>query len=245
MRLRDKVAIITGAAHGMGRAEAALFRKEGAQVILTDVDAGAGAAFAAEIGGCFIAHDVSDEPGWETVVAAALERYGRVDALVNNAGVFVRGDLLGTSLETYRSVVEVNQVGVFLGMKAVAPTMISQGSGSIINISSIAGLRAAADGFAYGASKYAVTGMTRSAAKTLGPRGVRVNSVHPGMIETAMMDVVTGGTEEIHRRLARTVPLGARHAGPEEVAPLVLFLASDESGYCNGGAFVIDGGAMA
>lgn len=245
MRLKNKVAIITGAAHGMGRAEAALFRKEGAEVVLTDLAADAGAAFAAEIGGCFVAHDVADEHGWATVVDAALERYGRIDVLVNNAGVFVRGDLLGTSLETYRRVVEVNQVGVFLGMKAVAPVMIAQGSGSIVNISSIAGLRAAAEGFAYGASKYAVTGMTRSAARTLGPRGVRVNSVHPGMIETAMMDAVTGGADDIHRRLAGTVPLGARHAGPEEVAPLVLFLASDESGYCNGGAFVIDGGAMA
>ncbi|MDZ4375672.1 MAG: glucose 1-dehydrogenase [Phenylobacterium sp.] len=245
MRLKDKVAIITGAARGIGRAQAKLFRQEGAEVVLTDLAADAGAALASEIGASFVAQDVAEEQDWQRVVDAALARHGRIDILVNNAGVFVRGDLLETSLETYRRVVAVNQVGVFLGMRAVGRVMVAQGSGSIINISSIAGLRAAAQGFAYGASKYAVTGMTRSAARTLGPRGVRVNSVHPGMIETDMMDAVTGGADETRRRLADTVPLGARHAGPEEVAPLVLFLASDESGYCNGGAFVVDGGAMA
>lgn len=245
MRLKNKVAIITGAAHGMGRAEALLFRKEGAEVVVTDVAGEAGEAFASEIGAAFVRQDVADEEGWDEVVRFTVARHGVIDVLVNNAGLFAPGTVLDTSLELYRRVTDVNQIGVFLGMKAVAPVMIGQGRGSIINISSIAGLRAAPSGFAYGASKYAVTGMTRSAARTLGPHGVRVNSVHPGMIETAMMDVVTGGASEAHGRLAATVPLGARHAGPDEVAPLVLFLASDESGYCSGGAFVIDGGAMA
>ncbi|MGA0605263.1 SDR family NAD(P)-dependent oxidoreductase [Phenylobacterium sp. VNQ135] len=245
MRLKDKVAVITGAAHGQGKAEAALFRAEGAEVVITDIDFEAGTEAADALGAVFVRHDVSDEAGWQEVVDTAVARYGRVDILVNNAGIFARGDLLGTSLDLYRKVIDVNQVGAFLGMKAVAPVMMKQASGSIINVSSIAGLRAAPNGFAYGASKAAVTGMTRSAARTLGPHGVRVNSVHPGMIETDMMDVVTDGEAETFRRLASTVPLGGRHASAAEVAPLVLFLASDESNYCTGAAFVIDGGVMA
>lgn len=245
MRLNGKVAVITGAAHGQGKAEAALFRAEGAEVVITDIDSGAGAQAADELGAAFVHHDVSDETAWTDVIDAAVARHGRIDILVNNAGIFARGDLLGTSLELYRRVIDTNQIGVFLGMKAVAPVMMRQGAGSIINVSSIAGLRAAPNGFAYGASKAALTGMTRSAARTLGPHGVRVNSVHPGMIETDMMDVVTSGEEETFRRLAETVPLGGRHASPAEVAPLVLFLASDESSYCTGAAYVIDGGVMA
>ena len=150
-----------------------------------------------------------------------IERHGRIDVLVNNAGIFQRAKLLDTDLETYRRIIDVNQVGVFLGMKAVAPTMIEQGAGSIVNISSVAGLRAAAGGFAYGASKFAVTGMTKSAAMELARHGVRVNSIHPGIIETDMMNEVTGGDAERHDRFVarraaapRRRPVGGRPAGP-------------------------------
>ena len=172
------------------------------------------------------------------------ERHGRVDVLVNNAGIFQRAKLLDTSLELYRRIVDVNQVGVFLGMKAVAPAMIAQQSGSIVNISSVAGLVASPAALAYGASKFAVTGMTKSAAMELARYNVRVNSIHPGMIETDMMTEVTGGDAGRHDRFAAAVPL-RRPAEPDEVAGLALYLASEESRYCTGSEFVIDGGMTA
>jgi 3alpha(or 20beta)-hydroxysteroid dehydrogenase len=240
-RLDGKVAIVTGGARGQGGAEAALFRAEGAEVVLTDVLRDAGAQHASEIGATFLAHDVRSEEEWSEVVRATLERHGHLDVLVNNAGIFQRAKLVDTDLETYRRIIDVNQVGVFLGMRAVAPAMIEQRSGSIVNISSVAGLRGSPGGFAYGASKFAVTGMTKSAAGELARHGVRVNSIHPGMIETDMMTEVTGGSAERHDKFARAVPL-KRPAEPEEVARLALFLASDDSAYCTGSEFVIDGG---
>ncbi len=240
-RLDGKVAIVTGGARGQGGAEAALFRAEGAEVVITDVLREVGARHADEIGATFLAHDVRSEEEWAEVVRATLEGHGRVDVLVNNAGIFQRAKLIDTNLEMYRRIIDVNQTGVFLGMRAVAPVMIEQRSGSIVNISSVAGIRGAPGGFAYGASKFAVTGMTKSAAGELARHGVRVNSIHPGMIETDMMTEVTGGSAERHDRFARSVPL-KRPAEPEEVARLALFLASDESAYCTGSEFVIDGG---
>ncbi len=243
-RLDGKVAIVTGGARGQGGAEAALFRSEGAEVVITDVLRDEGTAHAASIGATFIAHDVRAEEEWAEVVRATLERHGRIDALVNNAGIFQRAKLIDTDLELYRRIIDVNQVGVFLGMRAVAPTMIEQQSGAIVNISSVAGLRASPGGFAYGASKFAVTGMTKSASLELARYGVRVNSIHPGMIETDMMDVVTGGNAERHDRFASSVPM-KRPAEPAEVAALALFLASDESSYCTGSEFIVDGGMTA
>ena len=243
-RLDGKVAIVTGGARGQGGAEATLFRSEGAEVVVTDVLRAEGEVLAKEIGATFLPHDVRGEEEWAEVVRQTLDRHGRVDVLVNNAGIFQRAKLLDTDLATYRRIVDVNQVGVFLGMKAVAPAMIEQGAGSIVNISSIAGLRAAGGGFAYGASKFAVTGMTKSAAMELARHGVRVNSIHPGMIETDMMTEVTGGNAERHERFARSVPL-QRAADPTEVARLALFLASDDSSYCTGSEFVVDGGLTA
>jgi 3alpha(or 20beta)-hydroxysteroid dehydrogenase len=161
--------------------------------------------------------------------------------LVNNAGIFQRAKLLDTDLELYRRITDVNQVGVFLGMKAVAPAMIDHGGGSIVNISSVAGLRGSPGGFAYGASKFAVTGMTKSAARELVRHGIRVNSIHPGMIETEMIHEVTDHNAERHDRFAASVPM-KRPADPSEVARLALFLASDESSYCTGSEFVVDGG---
>ena len=174
---------------------------EGAEVVVTDVLHAEGEVLAKEIGATFLAHDVRSEEEWAEVVRQTLERHGRIDVLVNNAGIFQRAKLLDTDLETYRRITDVNQVGVFLGMKAVAPAMIEQGAGSIVNISSVAGLRAAAGGFAYGASKFAVTGMTKSAAIELARHGVRVNSIHPGIIETDMITEVTGGERRAPRPL--------------------------------------------
>jgi 3alpha(or 20beta)-hydroxysteroid dehydrogenase len=243
-KLDGKVAIVTGGARGQGGAEATLFRSEGAEVIVTDVLRDDGERLAKEIGATFIAHDVRSEEEWNEVVRQTIGRHGRIDVLVNNAGIFHRAKLVDTDLETYRRIIDVNQIGVYLGMRAVAPTMIDQGSGSIVNISSVAGLRAAPGGFAYGASKFAVTGMTKSAAMELARYGVRVNSIHPGMIDTDMMTDVTGGSTERHERFARSIPL-RRAAEATEVAQLALFLASDDSSYCTGSEYVVDGGMTA
>jgi len=243
-RLEGKVAIVTGGARGQGAAEATLFREEGAEVVVTDVLADEGHALATTVGATFLTHDVRSEEEWTEVVRHTVELHGRLDVLVNNAGIFHRARMLDTDLDTFRRVTDVNQVGVFLGMKAVAPTMIDQGGGSIVNISSVAGLRAAGGGFAYGASKFAVTGMTKSAAVELARHAVRVNSIHPGIIETEMINQVTGGDADRHDRFVAGVPL-RRAAEPEEVARLALFLASDESAYCTGSEFVIDGGMTA
>ncbi len=242
-RLDGKVCIVTGGARGQGAAEAELFRREGAEVVVTDV-LDEGTALAASIGATFIRHDVRSEEEWAEVVRQTVDRHGRLDVLVNNAGIYERGKLLDTSLDQFRRIVDVNQVGVFLGMKAVAPQMMEQRSGSIVNISSIAGLLGSANAIAYGASKFAVRGMTKAAALELARHGVRVNSIHPGMIETAMIHEVTGHNDDRHERMARAVPLG-RPAGADEVADMVLYLASDESRYCTGSEFVIDGGITA
>jgi len=243
-KLDGKVAIVTGGARGQGGAEATLFRAEGAEVVITDVLREEGASLAGEIGATFIAHDVRSEEEWAEVVRQTTERHGRIDVLVNNAGIFQRAKLVDTDLATYRRIIDVNQVGVFLGMRTVAPTMIDQGAGSIVNISSVAGLRASPGGFAYGASKFAVTGMTKSAAMELARHGVRVNSIHPGMIDTDMMTEVTSGSAERHDRFARSIPM-RRAAEPTEVANLALFLASDDSSYCTGSEFTVDGGMTA
>ncbi len=243
-RLDGKVCIVTGGARGQGGSEAALFRREGAEVVITDVLEDVGKAHAAAIGASFIRHDVRSEEEWTEVVRQAVDRHGQVDVLVNNAGIYERGKLLDTTVEQYRRIIDVNQLGVFLGMKAVAPAMIAQQSGSIVNISSIAGLLGSANAVAYGASKFAVRGMTKAVALELARYTIRVNSIHPGMIDTDMMTVVTGDSAERHDRMARNVPIG-RAAEADEVASLALYLASDESRYCTGSEFVIDGGIMA
>ncbi len=243
-RLDGKVCIVTGGARGQGGAEAALFRQEGAEVVITDVLTDLGQQHAAAIGASFVGHDVRSEEEWAEVVRQTIERHGRLDVLVNNAGIYERGKLLDTTVEQYRRIIDVNQLGVFLGMKAAAPTMIAQQSGSIVNISSVAGLLGSANAVAYGASKFAVRGMTKAVALELARYQIRVNSIHPGMIDTDMMTVVTGDNAERHDRMARNVPIG-RAAEAGEVASLALFLASDESRYCTGSEFVIDGGMMA
>ena len=243
-RLGGKVAVVTGGARGQGAAEARLFVAEGAKVVIGDVLDGEGEVLAKELGdgALYVHHDVTDEDQWRHVVETALDRFGRVDVLVNNAGVFTLNPLTSTSLEEYRRVIDINQVGVFLGMKAVAPAMVGQAAGSIVNISSVAGLQGSPLTVAYAASKWAVRGMTKVAARELSPFGVRVNSVHPGLIETQML----GQLDALAARdqLTERIPM-SRVAEAEEVARLVLWLASDESSYSTGAEFVIDGGMTA
>ncbi len=243
-KLEGRVALITGGARGQGAAEAALFATEGAAVIVTDVLDADGAATAKAVGGAYLHHDVADEGRWQEVVAEILRTHGRLDILVNNAGIFKTGGIVTTSLADYRKVIDVNQVGVFLGMRAVAPSMIERGSGAIVNISSIAGMQGSPGAVAYGASKWAVRGMTKSAASELGRYGIRVNSIHPGIIDTPMLQELPGIEAGNGDRWIRRIPAG-RFAEAHEVAKLALFLASDDSSYSSGAEFIIDGGMTA
>ena len=241
-RLAGKVALITGGSRGQGEAEGRLFRREGAEVYLTDVLVDEGIAAAADMGATFIEHDVTDRAGWDLVTKQVIGDHGRIDILINNAGIFRIAGLAETDDALWDRIIAINQTGVFLGMQIVAPHMIANGGGSIINISSIAGLRGAGTAFAYGASKWAVRGMTRGAAQELAPHGVRVNSIHPGIIDTPMAKEFdrVGVREMVKER----IPLGYL-AQAEDVANLALFLASDESSYCTGSEFIVDGGFTA
>lgn len=244
-RLQGKVALISGGARGMGAAEARLFVAEGARVVVGDVLVDEGKALADELGGAvrFVELDVTSEESWQAAVNVATSEFGGLDVLVNNAGIWKVMPLLMTTAEDYMQVVRVNQLGVFLGMKTAVPAMV--GSGSIVNISSVAGLTGAVGQIAYGASKWAVRGMTKIAALELAAGGIRVNSVHPGLIKTPMMTVITdewGLDPEV--LLKPSVPQG-RLGTAEDVAPVVLFLASDESSHVTGGEYSVDGGMTA
>jgi 3alpha(or 20beta)-hydroxysteroid dehydrogenase len=243
-RLDGKVAIITGGARGQGAAEARLFSAEGAQVMIGDVLEADGHAVTESLAGAAAYQhlDVRSEADWEAIVEETVERWGRLDVLVNNAGVFRLGGVTQTSPDQWHHIMEINATGVYLGMRAVVPRLMEQRSGSIINVSSVAGLRGAGVAFAYGASKWAVRGMTRSAAQELAPYGVRCNSIHPGIVDTAMLQEfdAVGIRDAVRER----IPMG-REASADEVARLALFLASDESVYCTGSEFVIDGGLTA
>jgi len=244
-RLAGKVALISGGARGQGEAEARLFAAEGAKVVIADVLDEAGEKVASEIGAAArYAHlDVTREEDWARVVAESVEAFGRLDVLINNAGIVRTGMIEQQSLEDYMAVVNVNQVGVFLGIRAAIDAMRTSGGGSIVNISSNAGLEGVEGVVGYVASKWAVRGMTKTAAIELGQYGIRVNSVHPGGVDTPML----GGDELGH--MAEASPFDSqpipRISQPEEIARLVLFLASDESSYSTGSEFVADGGRMA
>jgi 3alpha(or 20beta)-hydroxysteroid dehydrogenase len=243
-RLAGKVAVITGAARGQGEAEARLFAAEGAQVVVTDVLADEVAAVASSIGAAAVAatHDVADEQAWAEVVALATGRFGGVDVLVNNAAIHrIRPLMEETSADLHR-ILDVNLVGAVLGMQAVVPALEARGGGSIVNISSLA----AQSGFwghgAYAAAKWGLRGVSRVAAVELGPLGIRVNSVYPGMIDTAMLP----STGDPGTDAARTAHLPLGRVGlPDEVAETVLYLASDASSYVTGAEIVIDGGSLA
>lgn len=241
-RLLGKVVIITGAAQGMGETHVRLFIEQGAKVVLTDLNEEKGSALAAELGenALFVKQDVSSEEDWATVIAKTEEAFGSVNVLVNNAGITMAKNLFDITLAEYRRIVDINQVSVFLGTKAAAASMMKAGGGSIVNISSMNGLVAGAVG--YTDTKFAVRGMTKAAAISLAPMGIRVNSVHPGVIATPM--VIQEDTKATVEEFSKSIPL-KRLAQPEEVSNMVLFLASDESSYSTGSEFVIDGGMTA
>ena len=249
MRLENKVALISGGARGMGAAEAKLFAREGARVIVGDILEAEGRQTEAEIneggGECvFVRLDVTSEGDWQSAVAAAVSRFGKLDILVNNAGIVARGVLEDTTVEVWDRVMGVNAKGVFLGTKAAIPEMRKAGGGSIVNISSMSGI-VGQDAIqpVYNASKGAVRIFTKAAAVQYAKEGIRVNSVHPGPIDTPMAGARLTDPEEQRKAEART-PLG-RTAQPEEVAYGVLYLASDEASFVTGSELVIDGGATA
>jgi 3alpha(or 20beta)-hydroxysteroid dehydrogenase len=239
-RLDGKVAIITGGARGQGEAEVRLFAAEGAKVVVTDVLVDAGKAVAESLGDSvvFLRQDVSREEDWEAAVNLATERFGGIDVLVNNAGILHSASIGRHTLEDYERVVAVNQVGVFLGIRSVIKPMTERGGGAIVNISSGAGLRATKYSFAYAATKYAVTGMTACAALELARNKIRVNSIHPGVIDTPM---VASDDPTANDRLVRATPM-RRVGEPEEIARVALFLASDDSSYMTGAHVPVDGG---
>ncbi len=248
MRLEGKVALISGGARGMGAAEARLFASEGAKVALGDVLEKEGRQVEAEIaeagGECvFVRLDVTSEAHWQNAVDTALDRFGRLDILVNNAGIFDRAVVHEQSEEDWDRVMDINGKGVFLGTKAAIPAMRKSGGGSIVNISSVAGLIGSMASTSYNASKGAVRLLTKSAAVQYAREGIRCNSVHPGPIETPMLDLVYP-TPEARTRRRDAIPMG-RLGRMEDVAKGVLFLASDEASYMTGSELVIDGGYTA
>lgn len=241
--LENKVVLISGGARGMGGEHVRRVVAEGGKVVFTDLLDEDGLALAGELGenAAFVKADVSSEDDWQAVVACAESRFGRLDGLVNNAGIVIRAPFETFSADDYRKVIEVNQVGTFLGMKAVIPAMRRAGGGSIVNVSSIAGLVGRTHTVAYSSSKFAVRGLTKVGATELGVHGIRVNSIHPGAVMTPMLQ---GMDKSVVDSLAGAVPLN-RIGQPEEVSSLIAFLLSDQSAYCSGAEITIDGGMMA
>lgn len=241
-RVAGKVALISGAARGMGASHARTLAAQGAKVVIADLLADEGKALAAEIStelgddtAMFVHLDVTDYASWTAAVGAAVDRFGRLDVLVNNAGIFTRGSVEEADVDEWRRTIDIDLTGNFLGMKAAVPAMKAAG-GSIINISSIAGLVGFKNRAAYAAAKWGVQGLTKTSALDLGPYGIRVNSVHPGSVKTPM----TAGLE----RGFGQIPLG-RDAETREISDLILFLASDESSFMTGASLAIDGGETA
>ncbi|MCX5437957.1 MULTISPECIES: SDR family NAD(P)-dependent oxidoreductase [unclassified Streptomyces] len=252
-KLDGRVVVITGAARGQGEQEARLFAAEGARVVLGDVLDDQGEALAKEIGGHYVHLDVSREDDWTAAVAAAKKAYGKIDGLVNNAGILRFNELVSTPLDEFQQIIQVNQVGAFLGIKTVAPEIEAAGGGTIVNTASYTGVTGMAYVGAYTATKHAIVGLTKVAALELAAKKIRVNAVCPGAIDTAMSnpsqldpgadtEEASQALDELYRKL---VPLG-RVGQPEEVARLALFLTSQEdSAYITGQPFVIDGGWLA
>ena len=248
MRLQGKVALITGAARGQGAAEARLFAQEGARVILADLLDQEGTAVAAEIaeavGDALYVHlDVTNEEEWDAAIRSAVSTFGKVDILINNAGICRRGNVLETTSDQWDVLLDVNAKGVFLGTKAAIPEMRKAGGGSIINISSTAGLVGSRTSAAYSASKGAVRLFTKSTAIQYAAEGIRANSIHPGPIDTDMGDQVWPDADSREAAVARTAV--ARIGTSQDIAYGALYLASDESSYVTGTELVIDGGSTA
>jgi len=246
-RLDGKVALITGGARGMGKSHVRHFVAEGARVVFGDVLDDKGARVAAGLDGqsCrYVHHDVTSEEQWAAAVATAVDTFGRLDVLVNNAGVLQFAPIADMPLADFRRILEVNAVGCWLGMKAVIEPMKAAGGGSIVNISSVEGLTGAAGLSAYSASKFAVRGMTKAVAGELGQFGIRVNSVHPGGVITSMILSQAEAAGQVDAEaFLKAMPL-SRFAEPAEISRLVVFLASDESSYSTGSEFVADGGLL-
>jgi 3alpha(or 20beta)-hydroxysteroid dehydrogenase len=242
-RVNGKVVLISGAASGMGAAHAWTLAREGASVIVGDIQREVGVRLAAEINvemgrevAAFVDLDVSDFQAWEATVAETVQRFGRLDALVNNAGVSSRGSAEDASIEDWNRVISINLTGTFYGMKAAIPELSKNPTSSIVNVSSIAGLVGFKQRASYSASKWGVQGLTKTSAMDLGPQGIRVNSIHPGSVNTPL-------TAHLKRGFGQ-VPLD-RAAEAEEISPLVVYLVSDESRYVSGAAIAIDGGETA
>ncbi|MGP3949294.1 SDR family NAD(P)-dependent oxidoreductase [Streptomyces sp. 7N604] len=254
-KLDGRVVIVTGASRGQGEQEARLFAAEGAKVVLGDILDDQGEALAKELGesvATYVHLDVSQEADWQAAVAAAKAAFGKIDGLVNNAGILRFNELTATPLDEFQQIVQVNQVGAFLGIKTVAPEIAAAGGGTIVNTASYTALTGMAAVGAYAATKAAIVGLTRVAALELAGRKIRVNAMCPGAIDTPMSNPAqldptadsaetSAALDELYRRL---VPL-ERVGRPEEVAKLALFLSSDDSSYITGQPFVIDGGWLA
>lgn len=246
-RLAGKVAVITGGARGQGAAEVRAFVAEGAKVVFGDVLDDEGQALADELGDVarYEHFDVSDEASWEQVVAGAVDSFGRLDVLINNAGISRRPKpIIETSVDEFRRVLEVNLIAMYSGIKYAAPRMIEAGRGSIVNISSVNGFVGAPGIAGYVTSKFGIRGLTRTAALELGRSNIRVNSIHPGPIDTPMVQPQSWGGFDMRPALAAMMPLG-RIGQPEDVAEMALWLASEASSYCTGAEFVVDGGYLA
>ncbi|MCB0950793.1 MAG: glucose 1-dehydrogenase [Mycobacterium sp.] len=236
-RVSGRVVLISGAARGMGAEHARALAAEGASVVIADVLDDEGAAVAESIGeqAMFVHLDVTDEHSWSAAVTATVEHFGSLSVLVNNAGI-VNGNLIADyEVAQWRAILDVNLTGTFLGIRASVAAMTAAGAGSIINVSSVEGFRGSPGLHGYTATKFAVRGLTKSAALELAEHNIRVNSIHPGFVRTPMTD---GIPEDF-----LTIPLG-RGAEPAEVSAMVLFLASDESSYCTGSEFIVDGGLL-
>ena len=246
-RLEGCVAIVTGGGGGQGGAEARLLVAEGAQVIVGDVDDDAGKAVVAELGDAALYHhlDVRSEDDWRATLDDGLAAFGRVNGLVNNAGISLPPkSIINTTVEEYRTVVEVNQFGAFIGMHVVAPAIVAAGGGSIVNVSSVNGFVGGWGIAGYASSKFALRGLTRVASIELARKGVRVNAIHPGPIDTPMLQSgLPEGTDPVEA-MARAVPAG-RVGTVDEVAAMVAFLLSSDSSYCYGSEIVLDGGFLA
>jgi 3alpha(or 20beta)-hydroxysteroid dehydrogenase len=234
-RLTGKVALISGGARGMGAAHAKAFVAEDARVVLGDILDEEGAALAKELGdsAVYVHLDVREPKQWQAAVAEAVDRFGSLNVLVNNAGIANGNRLVDFELSEWQRIIDINLTGTFLGMRAATPAMIEAGGGSVVNISSVEGMRGSPGLHGYTATKFAVRGLTKSTALELAQYGIRVNSIHPGLIRTPMTEGIPADFLQI--------PLG-RAAAPSEVSALVTYLASDESSYSTGAEFVIDGG---
>ncbi|GIH67870.1 glucose 1-dehydrogenase [Sphaerimonospora thailandensis] len=235
--LQDKVVIVTGGARGIGAAAAARMARDGAKVVIADLLEEDGRKTADALGGLFVQHDVTSEAGWASVVETVTGAYGRIDGLVNNAGVACNSLIENESLEYFERVLKINLTGVFLGIKAVIEPMKAAGGGSIVNISSAAGLTALPFTSAYGASKWGVRGLTKIASVELGRYRIRVNSIHPGMTYTPMTAEVT----QLGEGLFPLAALG-RVGVPEEIGEAISFLISADSSYVTGAELAVDGG---